>query len=106
MSQQQRIVLPVAFGVGGALLLTAIYFGLVSWAESPKHAAEFFWQDRWIVLPIILGFGVQSALYIILKKRLFVPANSPGSTAAMRPAIAPGAHLRRTAHLPSRRTPS
>ena len=65
-------------GFLGALFLTGLYFGIVSWAESPEHALEFFWQDRWIVIPIILGFGVQVALYVILKKRLFVPVASVG----------------------------
>jgi len=48
---------------------------LVSWAESPQHALDLFWEERWIILPLILGFGVQTALYTILKKRLFVPTS-------------------------------
>lgn len=51
-----------------------MYFAIVSWAESPQHALDLFWQERWIVIPLILGFGVQVALYTILKKRLFVPS--------------------------------
>ena len=78
MSKSKRILLPVGAGLLGALFLTGLYFGIVSWAESPEHALEFFWQDRWIVIPIILGFGVQVALYVILKKRLFVPVASVG----------------------------
>jgi hypothetical protein len=60
-----------------------LYFGIVSWAESPQHAVELFWDDRWIVLPIILGFGVQAGLYTILKKRLFVPLASIVPSAPM-----------------------
>ena len=78
MSKSKRILLPVGAGLLGALFLTGLYFGIVSWAESPEHALEFFWQDRWIVIPIILGFGVQVALYVILKKRLFIPVTSVG----------------------------
>lgn len=78
MSSSKRILFPVGAGFLGALFLTGLYFGIVSWAESPEHALEFFWQDRWIVIPIILGFGVQVALYVILKKRLFVPVASVG----------------------------
>src|SRR5574338_997848 len=78
MSRSKRILFPVGAGFLGALFLTGLYFGIVSWAESPEHALEFFWQDRWIVIPIILGFGVQVALYVILKKRLFVPVASVG----------------------------
>lgn len=78
MSKSKRILLPVGVGLLGALFLTGLYFGIVSWAESPEHALEFFWQDRWIVIPIILGFGVQVALYTILKRRLFIPVASVG----------------------------
>ena len=77
--KRKRIFLPIGVGLLGAILLTAIYFGIVSWAESPAHAAEFFWQDRWIVLPIIIGFGVQVALYTILKLRLYLPVIKMGS---------------------------
>jgi hypothetical protein len=78
MSTSRRYLLPIGAGLLGAFFLTSLYFGIVSWAESPKHALEFFWQDRWIVIPILLGFGVQVALYTILKKRLFVPVASVG----------------------------
>ncbi len=74
---------PLATGAAGAGFLTLLYFAIVSWAESPQHALEFFWQDRWIVLPIILGFGVQAALYTILKKQLYLPAASTGPSGAM-----------------------
>jgi len=65
------------------LFLSGLYFGLVSWAESPKHAVQLFWDERWIVTPIILGFGVQAALYTILKKRLFVPIASTGPSGSL-----------------------
>src|SRR3972149_11358942 len=83
MSDSKRVLLPLAAGLAGALLLTGLYFGVVSWAESPQHAAELFWEDRWIVFPIILGFGVQAGLYTILKKRLFVPLASIGPSGPM-----------------------
>ena len=83
MSTKKRFLLPVATGLLGAALLTGLYFGIVSWAESPGHAVELFWQDRWIVLPIILGFGMQASLYTILKKRLFVPVASTGHSGPM-----------------------
>jgi hypothetical protein len=78
MFTSKRVLLPLATGLVGALFLTGLYFGIVSWAESPQHAVELFWDDRWIVLPIILGFGVQVGLYTILKKRLFVPVAATG----------------------------
>lgn len=72
--QGARFLIPLGAGLAGAIFLTSLYFGIVSWAESPRHALDLFWQERWIVIPIILGFGVQVALYIILKKRLFIPS--------------------------------
>jgi hypothetical protein len=83
MSNRKRFLLPVSFGLLGALSLTGVYFGIVSWAESPAHALELFWQDRWIVFLLILGFGVQVALYVILKKGLFLPVGAMGASGAM-----------------------
>jgi len=64
------VLASVLLSMAGVFFLTGLYFGLVSWAEGPAHAVDLFWEDRWIVLPIILGFGIQVALYVILKKRL------------------------------------
>lgn len=83
MTKRMRIILPISVGLLGSIMLTGIYFGIVSWAESPQHALELFQQDRWIVGPIILGFGIQVALYTILKKGLFLPITSMGSSGAM-----------------------
>lgn len=74
----RRLGWPLGAGVAGSMFLAAIYLGIVSLAESPQHALDLFWQDRLIVIPIIMGFGVQMALYVILKMRLFVPGTSTG----------------------------
>lgn len=83
MSPTKRVLWPLGGGLAGSIFLTAVYFGIVSWAESPQHALDLFWEERWIVIPIILGFGVQMALYTILKKRLFVPVTNIGPSGAM-----------------------
>lgn len=83
MTNTRRILWPLGGGLAGAAFLTALYFGIVSWAESPQHALDLFWEQRWIVFPLILGFGVQAALYTILKKRLFIPVAAPGASGAM-----------------------
>jgi hypothetical protein len=83
MSNKKRILWPVSAGLVGSGLLAILYFGIVSWAESPQHAVDLFWEDRWIVMPIIVGFGIQMALYVILKKRLFVPAANAGHSGAI-----------------------
>lgn len=83
MTAKKRVLIPIGAGIAGVIFLSAIYFGIVSWAESFEHAIDFFWQDRWIVIPIILGFGVQAALYTILKLRLFIPVGSIGPSGPM-----------------------
>ncbi len=81
MPFRKKAAWAIAAGLVGVLFLTGVYFGIVSLAESPRHAIDLFWQDRQLVLPIVLGFGFQSSLFIILKKRLFVtiPALLPAS---------------------------
>lgn len=83
MTAKQRIGWPLGAGVAGAGFLAVIYLGIVSLAESPQHAFDLFWQDRLIVIPIILGFGIQMGLYVILKKRLFAPVAYTGPSGAL-----------------------
>ncbi len=83
MSAEQRIAWPVGIGLIGVLFLAAVYLGIVSLAESPQHAVDLFWQDRLIVVPIMLGFGVQIGLYVTLKKRLFVPVAHTGPSGTL-----------------------
>ena len=83
ISLRKRILWPVGMGLAGSAFLFLLYFGIVSVAESPRHALDLFWQDRLIVFPIILGFGVQTGLYTILKKRLFLPAADTGPSGAL-----------------------
>ncbi len=62
------------------LLLTGVYLGIVSLAESPAHALDLFWDDRAFVIPIMLGFGVQVGLYVLLKAGLYLPASAGVAT--------------------------
>lgn len=65
-------------------MLIAVYLGIVSLAESPKHALSLFWEDKIFVIPIMLGFGIQVGLYTLLKKGWHKPLNVPagGATTA------------------------
>lgn len=83
MSKTKRILWPVGGGLAGVLFVSGVYFGIVSWAANPQYAFQQLWQDRLIVIPLVLGFGVQMALYIILKKNLFVPVFSTGPSGAV-----------------------
>jgi hypothetical protein len=72
----------VAIGLLGSLVLSGVYLGVVSLAESPRHALDLLWQDRWLVLPIILTFGVQVGLYAFVRAGAhFAPAAAGASLA-------------------------
>ncbi len=75
--------IPIFVGLLGMLGLAGLYFGIVSLAESPKHALDLAWQDRFIIGPIILGFGVQMGLYTVLKTGAYLPSGTPAKGGAM-----------------------
>ncbi|MDF1499733.1 MAG: hypothetical protein P1P76_04600 [Anaerolineales bacterium] len=83
MQALKKLLFPAAAGLIAMIALSGIYFGIVSLAESPEHALELFWEDRWIVIPIIIGFGIQVGLYVVLKKRLFIPVSDLGPSGAL-----------------------
>ena len=69
----KRLLIPLAaFGLGPAFI-ASFYIGILTWAQGWDYASSQFVRDRWYVIPIILGFGVQAALYSILRFRLFIP---------------------------------
>ena len=78
LPRKNKILLPVTTGLLGSALQLFIYFVIVSWLESYQHALDFFWQGRFIVLPIAIGFGIQVSIYTILKKQLFIPVTNIG----------------------------
>jgi hypothetical protein len=79
-STQEKVFWIFVAGIGGVLFISSLYFGLVSWAESLAHALDLFWTERIIVIPLFLGFGLQTSLYTVLKKRWFIPMG--GSTSS------------------------
>lgn len=60
-------LIPTAVGLLGILALSGVYLGIVSLAESPRHALDLFWEDRWLVVPILLTFGVQLGLFTFVR---------------------------------------
>ena len=79
----KRYLIPLAALLLGASFIAAIYFGILTWAQGWEYAANQFQLNRWYVLPIWVGFGIQAALYSILRFRLFVPTTGTAHTGAL-----------------------
>ncbi|MEK7217355.1 MAG: hypothetical protein AAB289_17370 [Chloroflexota bacterium] len=75
-----RTFLPIGAGILGALALSGVYLGIVALAESPGHALSLFWEDKALVVPIMVGFGVQVGLFTLLKTG-FTAASAPSAGA-------------------------
>lgn len=73
---------PLAFLLGSSLI-AGIYFGILTWAQGWDSALGIFLPNRWYVVPIWMSFGIQAALYSILRFRLFVPATFTPPTGAV-----------------------
>jgi hypothetical protein len=58
--------------------MSGIYLGLLSWLEGWEYAAFQFSRDRSYVVPIILAFGIQAALYSVLRFQLYGPSAPVG----------------------------
>ncbi len=87
-----RYRLPVLIGTLGTLALFALYLTIVTVAQGWQHAIELFGQDAWLVIPIMLGFGVEVGLYTHLRgvmrrgsrqSKMMMGAGGATSTAAM-----------------------
>ena len=79
----KRILIPLATFLLGSVFIASFYLGILTWAQGWDYASSQFARDRWYVIPIILGFGVQAALYSILRFRLFIPVASTGHAGSM-----------------------
>jgi hypothetical protein len=67
----------IAF-TAGTVLMAGLYLGVLSWLEGWQYAVFQFSRDRIYVVPIILAFGVQAALYSVIRFRLYGPVQNAG----------------------------
>lgn len=79
----RRILIPLAAFFLGSTLIAGIYFGILIWAQGSDAVPNIFLPNRWYVIPIWITFGIQAALYSILRFRLFIPTTSSGHSGAM-----------------------
>ena len=79
----RRVLIPLAAFLLGSTLIAGIYFGILVWAQGGDAALSIFVPNRWYVIPIWLTFGIQAALYSILRFHLFIPTTSSAHSAAV-----------------------
>ena len=79
----KRYLIPLGAFVLGTSLIAGIYFGLLTWAQGWDSSISLFTYNRWIIVPIWIAFGIQAALYSILRFRLFVPTTSTDHTSVV-----------------------
>ena len=64
---QLSSVLPFGIGTAGSLVLTGLYLGIITLAQGWAQTLTVVNQDKFLVTPIVLGFGTQLGLYTHLR---------------------------------------
>lgn len=82
---KRRYLIPIAAFLLGSTLIAAVYFGILSWAQGWDSALSQFLLNRGYIIPIWVAFGIQAALYSILRFRLFTSTTSTGHAGALTP---------------------
>lgn len=81
----RRYLIPLNAFILGSLLIAGIYFGILIWAQGRESAMSIFLPNRWYVIPIWITFGIQAALYSILRFHLFIPTSVTAQSGAISP---------------------
>jgi len=79
----RRPIIPLIAFVAGSALMAGAYLGFLSWLEGWNYAIFQLGRDRGYVVPIIAAFGLQAALYSVLRFRLYAPVKSTRTSGAM-----------------------
>lgn len=79
----KRNAIPLYAFLFGSTLITGFYLGILTWAQGWDYASSQFMRDRAYILATTVGFGIQAALYSILRFRLFIPIASTYHTGSM-----------------------
>ena len=79
----KRYLIPLAAFLLGSSLMAGVYFGVITWAQGWEYASKQFLLNRWYIVPIYISFGIQAALYSIMRFRLFIPATTTGRAGAI-----------------------
>jgi len=73
----KRVALPVTVGLAAMLLLIGLYLAVALLGRSAQAAFALLWDNKRIVLPLGLGFGIEAGLYMLLRKGLHGPIYVP-----------------------------
>ncbi len=79
----RRYLIPIAAFVLGVGVIMGAYFGIFTWLQGWDYARGQFLSNTAYVVPIWLTFGVQAAVYSVLRFRLFLPISSSGHGGAL-----------------------
>lgn len=74
----KRYLIPLAAFLLGSILVAGLYFGILIVAQGRESAMRIFLPNRAYVIPIWITFGIQAALYSVLRWRLFLPTAAAG----------------------------
>ena len=81
----KRYLIPLTAFLLGSAFIAGVYFGILTWAQGWDYASSQFSLNQWYVVPIWVAFGIQAALYSILRFRLFVSTTSTSHTDVLTP---------------------
>jgi hypothetical protein len=70
---------PLIAGVMAGAALAGLYLGLVTWAQGFGHATDLLWGDRYFVLALASGFGLQAGLFVHVRRLLSLRARGSAS---------------------------
>lgn len=60
---QRTVVKPIAYGLGSALILLAVYFSVLTLVSGWGFAQSQFAVYRYFIISLAIGFGIQIMLY-------------------------------------------
>ncbi len=72
----RRYLIPLSAFALGTILIASAYFGIFTWLQGWGFAYSQFRSNTAYVVPIWLAFGAQSAIYSVLRFRLFLPTST------------------------------
>jgi len=83
MEKENGIGREIAIGTTASIVLAGLYFYIVSLAQGFSHALEQFLSLWYLMLPLIIGFGVQVGMFAHIKQKL----NDRKATASVAAAV-------------------